>query len=477
MGGDGAKYHNDRQCGLDRQRHQRGQHQHLQLRRPDPLPQPALRRRLRPQRLRPLVLLCRRLRARRPPSIRSPAQPAVHPAYLPQQQLSSMFSTPTPRPSPTASSCAPRPATTRLPRPATRPSTRAMRTPRPTWSTSSTPTSSTPATSCSSFNNFGDLSQNVTLPGADFFAHLFSSGESTVSMNSSVYQVANANDVNFTGSTTADATTGDNIASSTDDIGSTTPDTSPLSPASTTPLGAGVVTTGNAYSSANTLTQANTNHVGGTSVFILFRVAGSWTGHVVGLPTGLTENVIPDGNDNLVEILSDDATTTAQAADWLAKYNSSKFLAAATSTANVVNNVDVSADTGNNTATTRRRHVVGRYGQRIRFRQRLQPHQHQHRRAELDIRGLQRLRQHERRHRLWRRAGAYRGRQCGAEPRRARRASHVHLHGRQHWQCRRQQRRSQHHLRQLAPRLFGQRHHRHADPHRRGVEHRPRAQG
>ncbi|MGC9602187.1 MAG: peptidoglycan-binding protein [Minisyncoccia bacterium] len=190
-----------------------------------------------------------------------------------------------------------------------------------------------------SFNNFGDLSANITLPGNDFFQQLFANGEATSSMNSSTYAVDNVNSVDFTGTTTADATTGDNMASTT------------TADASTTPSGSGVVATGDAYSSANTYNQANTNDVGGTSVFMLFRVAGNWTGSVIGLPAGITESTFPDGNDQLIEFVSTGASTTL-ATDWLQKYNSSHFLAAATSTANVDNDVTVSADTGSNQATT-----------------------------------------------------------------------------------------------------------------------------
>jgi|GEM_PF-683294 hypothetical protein len=190
-----------------------------------------------------------------------------------------------------------------------------------------------------SFNNFGDLNDSITLPGNDFFQKLFANGEATSSMNASTYTVNNTNDVTLTGSTTADAATGGNMASTT------------TADASTTPSGSGLVTTGDAYSSANTYNQANTNNVGGTSVFMLFRVAGNWTGSVIGLPAGITESVVPDGNDQLIEFVSTGASTTP-ATDWLQKYNASQFLASSTNTATLNNNVSVSADTGSNQATT-----------------------------------------------------------------------------------------------------------------------------
>jgi hypothetical protein len=56
--------------------------------------------------------------------------------------------------------------------------------------------------------------------------------------------------------------------------------TSQLDNASTTPgtTGSGTVDTGKAYSSANTFNQVNSTNVGGTSVFMLFHVSSNWTG-------------------------------------------------------------------------------------------------------------------------------------------------------------------------------------------------------
>src|SRR3989344_2563299 len=118
------------------------------------------------------------------------------------------------------------------------------------------------------YNNFGDLDSNIKLPNADFFARLFETGAASTSMNASTYQVVGVNDINLTGTTTALANTGENIASTTLEVfdASSTPSTG----------GSGVVTTGDAHAAAHTYNQANTNNVGGTSVFMLFRVSGAW---------------------------------------------------------------------------------------------------------------------------------------------------------------------------------------------------------
>jgi hypothetical protein len=196
------------------------------------------------------------------------------------------------------------------------------------------------------FNNFGDLVENVTLPGADFFDRLFASGFASSTMNSSTYDVVNENDATLTGTTTATADTGNNIASTTDAIATSTSATSTPDAA-----GSAQVETGNAVSSSHAFNQVNTTGVGGTAVFLMFRVAGNWTGHVVGLPDGLVEQDMEEGGDRIISFVSRGATSTP-AGQLLQEYNSSHFLAAATSSASVENDIDVAASTGGNSATT-----------------------------------------------------------------------------------------------------------------------------
>jgi hypothetical protein len=222
-----------------------------------------------------------------------------------------------------------------------------------------------------SFNNFGDLNGDITLPGDDFFDKLFAHGGSAPDMNSSSYTVDNANKLELTGTTTTSADTGGNTAS-------------------TTGEGSGTVATGNAYSKSNTFTNANNNYVGGTSAFFMFRVAGEWTGDVKSLPSNLHVNRVYDAathngvisTSTLVLVTSEDvdgdnvpvgdpngqqdpegapgANCTPPQDQQLQEgeepvpvnncFNSSSFLASSTNTAAVDNNVEVTAGTGNNTA-------------------------------------------------------------------------------------------------------------------------------
>ena len=191
-----------------------------------------------------------------------------------------------------------------------------------------------------SFNNFGNLNDDITLPDDTFFSNLFANGGQEPALNDSNYNVNNTNSATTTGAVTADANTGGNMASTSTDLATTTED------ASTTPTtGNGVVTTGSAYSSASSFNQENTNSVGGTSVFMLFRVSGNWSGTVKNLPAGMTWATTTDG----IEVVS---TNSAPPAGVLGEFNNSNFLASSTNTAALNNNVSVSADTGGNTATT-----------------------------------------------------------------------------------------------------------------------------
>lgn len=176
------------------------------------------------------------------------------------------------------------------------------------------------------YNNFGDLDDDIVLPSAAFFEDLLGNGNALPDLNSSSYVVNNNNNENFHGVTTASAITGNNTAT-------------------TTGLGHGEVVTGNAYSNANSYTSANQTRVGGTSVHLIFRVYGEWTGNIQGLPAGM----IVRETDYGFEIIS---TGGAPATGGVGEFNSSAFLASSTNVANVDTDVNVWALTGENMATT-----------------------------------------------------------------------------------------------------------------------------
>lgn len=181
-----------------------------------------------------------------------------------------------------------------------------------------------------SFNNFGDLHDDITLPDANFFSSLLARGGAlpSLSLNSSSYGAHNTNFTDFTGTTTANGMTGDNTAS-------------------TTGEGHGEITTGNAFTSASSFTEANTTDIGGSSVFMLFRVWGNWTGSIQGLPRGISWRETEYG----IELISDPRAENPPA-ETLGVFNSSSFLASSTNQAEVKTDVNVWALTGENHAMT-----------------------------------------------------------------------------------------------------------------------------
>src|SRR3989344_4143339 len=186
-----------------------------------------------------------------------------------------------------------------------------------------------------SYNNFGDLGNDIVLPDATFFQQLFANGNSLPELNSSSYVVNNTNDENFFGTTTANAITGENTATTTCSTSSTQ-----------ACLGHGEIFTGQAYSSANSFTSANQTRVGGSSVFMVFRVWGNWTGEVQGLPEGITGRQTDYG----FELSS--VGGVPRRGEPVGEYNSSNFLASSTNMATVSTDVNVWAETGENVATT-----------------------------------------------------------------------------------------------------------------------------
>lgn len=210
-----------------------------------------------------------------------------------------------------------------------------------------------------SFNNFGDLAGDITLPGGSFFTDLFARGGSAPDMNSSNYRINNDNYGTTTGDMIANADTGSNEASSTGE-------------------GHGIIATGDAHSQSTEFTDLNKNYVGGTSAFFMFRVAGEWQGKVKSLPVGLgferLFDVATDKNgvtstSTLVLVTTEDALEGAQEGQQDPEgtptancderkgpinncFNSSNFIASSSNSAVVDNDIDVGANTGHNVAVT-----------------------------------------------------------------------------------------------------------------------------
>lgn len=162
-------------------------------------------------------------------------------------------------------------------------------------------------------NNFGDFSGDIVFPGIEFFTALLSQGGGTPAN----VAVSNNNTAEVENMVAVGADTGGNAATSTDGA---------------------LIDTGNAVADANVVNQVNTNLFGGTSLYILLRVHGDWSGNIFGLPPGLAWSQTAAG----IEIYS-----TGEGADTNPpRYQS--LTATNDNTASISNNISVYALTGEN---------------------------------------------------------------------------------------------------------------------------------
>lgn len=173
-----------------------------------------------------------------------------------------------------------------------------------------------------SFNAFGDMANDIILPGADFFSQLLSQNNQL----GGALTVNATNTATVTDSTAANADSGNNTA--------------------TTGDGTASVDTGNAISSATSYNQVNSTLIGGTQVFFLFRIWGDWSGSITGLPEGMQWAETPFG----IELFNSDGSAASTASLGNACCGGSDLTVNATNTAQVDNNVEVYALTGDNRA-------------------------------------------------------------------------------------------------------------------------------
>ncbi len=171
-----------------------------------------------------------------------------------------------------------------------------------------------------SLNSFGDLGNDIVLPGAEFFSNLMAQNAGG---NGGSLEVTANNTATVTDTTSADAGTGDNAAGSEE--------------------GSSSVNTGNAISSATAFNQVNSNLIGGTQIFMLFRVWGDWSGSIQGLPEGMMWEETPFG----IVLKNEDGTPASTGA-----LRSGDLEVNTNNTAEVNNNVEVYALTGDNRASS-----------------------------------------------------------------------------------------------------------------------------
>ena len=116
-------------------------------------------------------------------------------------------------------------------------------------------------------NNIGSYIGDIVLPSAKFFSVLFGGG-----IFGGNTTIDNDNTATVDNNVSVDAETGDNTAT-----------------------GTSTVETGDAVADANVVNHINQNLVGGSSVNILFKVHGDWSGEIFGLPEGLAWDHTSEG--------------------------------------------------------------------------------------------------------------------------------------------------------------------------------------
>ncbi len=163
-------------------------------------------------------------------------------------------------------------------------------------------------------NNFGTFAGDIVFPGAEWFRELLGTGVPAGSETN----VVNTNSAAVTNTVATAAATGDNGATASGDA---------------------AIATGDGHAAATVVNQVNTN-VLGDSLLFLFRVHGSWTGNVFGLPEGVAWRETGDG----IELFLDPAGVSSPLG------STDRLTVENTNAATVTNNVSVYALTGDNKA-------------------------------------------------------------------------------------------------------------------------------
>src|SRR3989344_5749481 len=164
------------------------------------------------------------------------------------------------------------------------------------------------------FNNFGDWSGDLVFPNIDFFANFLSLLNPNCNCGGNT-NISNSNTANVENGVNTSAQTGDNNASG------------------------GSIETGNALASSNTLNLINTNIYGNSSFYLLVKVFGDWNGNIFNLPAGMAWQNTPEGLVLYSEANNPFATQSSDSGSGDLNINN-------TNSADVLNNVNVSANTG-----------------------------------------------------------------------------------------------------------------------------------
>jgi hypothetical protein len=170
-------------------------------------------------------------------------------------------------------------------------------------------------------NSLGSWNGDMVLPANEFFAGYLSglSGSGAGYVTTAAY-VQNQATVQNSVETSAD--TGNNSS-----------------------LGNGGIQSGNSYSSSNVINEVNQNYLGDSSVLLTFNIFGQWTGHAFNLPQGFTAQSTPNGFE-ISGFLTNISGSNGVGANVFGPLQLSLA-----NSASILNNINVTAGTGNNSAT------------------------------------------------------------------------------------------------------------------------------
>ena len=163
-------------------------------------------------------------------------------------------------------------------------------------------------------NNFSAMQGDLVLPGESFFNDFLNGG--TGGGTGGVTTIANSNSSTIGNNVNTDAATGGNSASGS---------------------GPSTITTGDAGAISNVVNVANTNITESNQVFLLVRVFGTWNGSVFDTPSNLAWQETPDG----ILLAGSGVSNICVSCGGTMNIQN-------TNSANVENNVQVYALTGNN---------------------------------------------------------------------------------------------------------------------------------
>lgn len=179
-------------------------------------------------------------------------------------------------------------------------------------------------------NNYGGWGGDLVLPTASFFDRFLNpapllGGSGLPGADISLQGSSTADVQNVV---SADAQTGDNVASTTG-----------------ADAGTAIIQTGSSNSGATVINEVNGNHIGGSSVALIFHIFGNWSGRAFNVPSGFIRRDTPDG----IELI---AASAAADLGGVPSFGSGNQLSlGASSTATIGSYVDVSASTGGNSAS------------------------------------------------------------------------------------------------------------------------------